>query len=211
MSPEHRELHDLVGADAAPAELERLQRVHDLLVAAGPPPELSPALQSAPQIGGRGLGTGAFSWFGRPRLAAAIALAAGIAAAAFGIGYLAGHVSGGGGFEAVGRPILMRGTATAPNAAASIEIGKRDASGNVPMIVRAGGLPKLTGRAYYELYLTRNHRPVLTCGTFNGGDRVTLRFSVPYSLDGKRYDGWVVTRERWRTPHPGPTVLTTFA
>jgi hypothetical protein len=211
MSPEPNDVRELLGDDVDPGELERLRKVHDLLIAAGPPPELSPALQSAPRVGARGLGTGGFSWFGRPRLAAALALAAGVAAAAFGIGYLTGHVSSGSDFEAIRPPITMRGTAAAPNAAASIEIGQRDASGNVPMIVRVGGLPKLEGRAYYELYLTKNRRPVLTCGTFNGGDRVTLRFSIPYSLDGKRYDGWIVTRERAKSPHPGPTVLTTFA
>ena len=31
---------DLVGNDLSPAERERLERVHDMLVAAGPPPEL---------------------------------------------------------------------------------------------------------------------------------------------------------------------------
>lgn len=209
MSPEPRNLRELLGEDVEPGELERLRRVHELLVAAGPPPELSPALESAPRVGGRGLGAGGFSWFGRPRLAAAVALAAAIAAAFFGIGYLTGHSSGGEGFKAE-RSVLMHGTAAAPKALASIEVGKRDANGNVPMIVHVRGLPNVDG-GYYELYLTKNRRPVVTCGTFNAGDRVTLQLSIPYSLDKSRYDGWIVTRERFKGSHPGPTVLTTFA
>jgi hypothetical protein len=209
VNTEPRDVRELLGEDVESAELERLRRVHDLLVAAGPPPELSPALQSAPRVGSRGAWAGGFSWFGQPRLAAAIAFALAIVAAAFGIGYLAGHVSSGGGFKAE-HTVLMHGTAGAPNALASIEVGKRDASGNVPMIVRVRGLPKVSG-GYYELYLTKNRRAVVTCGTFNAGDRVTLRLSIPYSLDGRRYDGWVVTREHFKAPHPGPTVLTTFA
>ena len=50
-------LDDLIGTDVEPGERERLERVHELLVAAGPPPELvqarglrlRPALQSAAQ------------------------------------------------------------------------------------------------------------------------------------------------------------------
>ena len=38
MSPD---FDDLVGTDLDPAERARLERVHDLLMAAGPPPDLS--------------------------------------------------------------------------------------------------------------------------------------------------------------------------
>jgi hypothetical protein len=206
---EPRDVRELLGEDVEQAELERLRRVHDLLVAAGPPPELSPTLQSAPRVGAGRNWRGGFSWFGRPRLAAAIAFAFAVVAGAFGIGYLAGHVSSGGGFKAE-HTVFMHGTAGAPHALASIEVGQRDANGNLPMIVHVRGLPNTPG-GYYELYLTKNRRAVVTCGTFNSGDRVTLRLSIPYSLEGRRYDGWVVTREPWNGPHPGPTVLTTFA
>ena len=40
---------DLIGDDLEPEELERLQRVHELLQQVGPPPELSPALARAPE------------------------------------------------------------------------------------------------------------------------------------------------------------------
>ena len=40
---------DLVGNDFSPGERERLERVHDMLVAAGPPPELPQELAEAPR------------------------------------------------------------------------------------------------------------------------------------------------------------------
>jgi hypothetical protein len=140
-------------------------------------------------------------------MAAGAALAAAGAAAFFGIGYLAGHSSGGG-FHAR-HTVAMHGTPAAPSARASIEVGSTDSLGNTPMLVHVTGLSNLKGRAYYELYLTRRGRPVLTCGTFNAGERTSFQLTIPYRLQG--YDGWIVTRERWKTPHPGPTVLTTFA
>jgi hypothetical protein len=36
----HPDFHELVGNDLDPAERERLERVHEMLIAAGPPPEL---------------------------------------------------------------------------------------------------------------------------------------------------------------------------
>jgi F0F1-type ATP synthase membrane subunit c/vacuolar-type H+-ATPase subunit K len=42
---------DIVDEDLSPAERERLERVHDLLVAAGPPAELSPHLERGPTLG----------------------------------------------------------------------------------------------------------------------------------------------------------------
>jgi hypothetical protein len=38
------DFEELVGADLSPEEQARLRRAHDLLIAAGPPPELPPAL-----------------------------------------------------------------------------------------------------------------------------------------------------------------------
>ena len=39
---------DLVGEGLPPAEHERLERVHEMLIAAGPPPELPPELEEVP-------------------------------------------------------------------------------------------------------------------------------------------------------------------
>jgi hypothetical protein len=188
-----KDLRDLVGDDVSGEELARLQRVHDLLVMAGPPPELPPTLQAAPSVAQREPVT--FSWFGQRRLGAALVAGFALLLIAFGAGYLAGH--SGSGFDSV-HTVLMRGTSSVPDARASIEVGKRDRGGNVPMILRVTGLPKLPGRDYYELYLTRKGRAVASCGAFK---------SVTYSFEG--FTGWVVTRERPKTPHPGPWVMRT--
>jgi hypothetical protein len=201
---EPRDLRSLVGDDLGEEELDRLQRVHELLLEAGPPPELSPALTQAPPVG-REARRERFSWYGNPRLGAAIALAAGVAALFFGIGFLAGH--GSSGFDAK-RTVSMFGTAAAPKASAAIEVGSADDAGNLPMLVHVQGLPKVA-RGYYELFLTVKGKPRITCGTFAGGQNVSFRLSIPFQL--KRYDGWVVTREHFRAKqHPGPVVLTTF-
>ena len=44
------DLEDLVGADLDLSERERLRRVHDLLLQAGPPPELSPEIEAGPTL-----------------------------------------------------------------------------------------------------------------------------------------------------------------
>ena len=42
---------DLIGAEVTDAEREQLRRTHELLLEAGPPPELPPSLQKAPNFG----------------------------------------------------------------------------------------------------------------------------------------------------------------
>lgn len=203
---EPRDLRDLVGEDLPDEELERLRRVHELLVAAGPPAELSPMLEAAPPVGEQEPREGRFSFLPQRRLGTAFAVAVAIAAIAFGAGYFTGKRE----FDSVGRRD-MHGTALAPNAVASIRVGAEDKAGNVPMIVHVRGLPKLAARGYYTLYLTRKRRPVVSCGTFTveGPTKPTkIQLSIPYTL--ARYDGWVVSQERPRGPHPGPVVLTTF-
>lgn len=203
---EPRDLRDLVGHDVPDGELDRLRRVHELLVAAGPPAELSPVLESAPPVGASEPRDGRFSFLPQRRLGTAFAVAAGIAAIAFAAGYFTGKRE----FSAEST-VAMRGTQVAPNAVASIGVGKEDEAGNVPMVVHVRGLPKLAARGYYTLYLTRERKPVVQCGTFTveGPAKPTkVQMSVPYTL--RRYDGWVVSRERPRGPHPGPVVLTTF-
>ena len=181
MSPDFR---DLVGEEGTPEELERLRRVHDLLVSADAPPELSRRLARPPRLRLR------LAVLPRPRLQAALGLAAAAAIAlGFGIGY---SVRSGGGFSAsFTRP--MHGVGRLAAASASIEIGKRDASGNWPLRVVARGLPALPRSGWYELYLTKKGKPDVTCGTFrtSGTGVARVRLTAPYDL--KEYDGWVVT------------------
>jgi hypothetical protein len=197
------EFRDLVGDDVAAEEQARLERVHDLLVEAGPPPELPPSLVEAPHRGAEQPP----SWLPRRRLGAALSLAAAIALVAFLGGYVAGfkHNST---FNTT-RHVSMHGTAAAPKAArAEIKLGAADAVGNWPMLVTVRGLPRLSGRAYYELFLTRNGKPIAPCGGFNvKPGTTTLDFTVPYSL--KRFDGWVVIRVAPGERDRGPVLLTT--
>jgi hypothetical protein len=178
---------ELVGDVADPEERERLRRVHELLLRVEPPPAPAPA---APIPLPR-------RW--RPRRVAL--LAAALAAAAFGSGYLLGGA--GEDAEAV-RVIPMHGVGAGNGASASIELLPEDKAGNWPMNVVVRGLePSRDRDDWYELWLTKDGRLTDTCGRFivNAGEtEVTL--SVPYGL--RRYDGWVVTRHGSSVP-----VLTT--
>jgi hypothetical protein len=191
---------DLFGDDLPAQERARLERVHELLVEAGPPPELPPSLAEAPRSGAQPP-----SWLPRRRLGAAFSLAAAIALVSFLGGYLAGFSKND--FDST-REVAMRGTPAEPDASALIKLGASDAGGNLPMVVTVRGLPRLSGRAYYELFLTRNGKPVAPCGSFNvKAGTTTLEFTVPYSL--KPFDGWVVTRWEPNQKGTGPVLLTT--
>jgi hypothetical protein len=180
MTPDFREL---VGDEGTPQELERLERVHELLVAAGPPPQLSRRLRRPPRVGARVIA------LPRRRVQAALAVAAAAAiAAGFGIGYGA---RGGGGFStAFSRP--MHGVGPVAAATASIEIGKVDAAGNWPLEMVTRGLPALPKDGWYELLLTKHGKPSASCGTFRvDGGVGRVRLNAPYDL--REYDGWIVT------------------
>jgi hypothetical protein len=198
------EFRDLVGTDLPERERARLERVHELLVEAGPPPELPPSLVEAPQSGAQSP-----SWLPRRRLGAALSLAAAIALVAFLGGYVAGLNKND--FDPT-REVAMRATDAGPQGASGlIELGTADEGGNSPMVVKVRGLPRLSGRAYYELFLTRDGKPVAPCGGFNVRQgTTTVEFTVPYSL--KRFDGWavlVVDPGQDEDERRGPVLLTT--
>jgi hypothetical protein len=199
MSPEFR---DLVGNDLSPEERARLERVHELLVAAGPPPELPPELAEPPDE------TRGADVIGLPRrrAGAMLALAAAIALVAFLGGYVAGKKGQGEGFRSV-KTLEMHGTGATSAASASIKIGQSDASGNVPLRVVVRGLRPLHVGSYYEMFLTKGGKPIAACGIFTVGDRnATVPMTLPSTARG--YDGWIVTREiPGRNDHP--VVLTT--
>ena len=67
-------------------------------------------------------------------------------------------------------------------------------AGNWPMNVLVRGLEPSRDRSdYYELWLTKDGKPVESCGRFTVHPGVTtVSLSVPYGL--RNYDGWVVTR-----------------
>ncbi len=94
-------------------------------------------------------------------------------------------------------------------AQALIRISSRDKVGNWPMEIEVTGLPKQPQRvAYYELWLTKGHKPVEPCGAFRvNGDKTTVRFTIPY--DATNADGWVVTAQPNGRAAPGAVVLST--
>jgi hypothetical protein len=194
---------ELVGREGlGPEEEARLRRVHELLVAAGPPPELAPDLEAGPTLamtlGGRRRKRGAH----RPLMLLAAALC--VLALAFLGGYLAGNHNGG----ISGRTLQLRGTAAAPNALASLVIQPVDAAGNWPMHLSATGLPKLPRHGYYEVFLSRDGRPLLPCGAFivrSPQSPVSVQLNAPYHL--RPGDSWVVTKEVPGQPRAEQVVL----
>jgi anti-sigma-K factor RskA len=197
---------DLVNSDdLSPEEELRLRRVHDLLLAAGPPAELPPGLHEpgAPP-------TAQIVQFVLPRrrLAVALIAAASVAAAAFGGGYVFGHGKAKPAAFAAERVIDMHATGSS-NALAVLKVAHADSVGNWPMRMTVQGLPQQSQRgAYYELWLTKKGKPSVSCGTFRvHGNATTVDLTVPYSL--RAYDGWVVTAEIPGGREPGRAVLTT--
>jgi hypothetical protein len=179
------DLRELVGDDVSPDELERLGRVHELLVRAGPPPELPGELAAAPEPEATVAMLPKRHWRPLAALAAALALAA------FGVGWLAASAgdSGGESFPSIDFRVPMAGTPAAPNAVASIAVAERDEAGNWPLAMTIRNLPP---NASYELWLTKKGKLAALCGPFRTeGDSVAY-LNAPYRL--RQYDGWVVTR-----------------
>jgi hypothetical protein len=176
-----REFNELTG-DLSPEEQERLRRVHELLVDAGPAPDLPRSLRRAPRPDRRAA-------LASPRpLAAALAAALAVAGGSFAVGYF---VADDGLEFDHDFSVEMRGAEAAPNASATIDMGERDEAGNWPMVIRVRGLPELPPGGRYLLYLTRNGRPIAWCGSFRVHEGTTTApLTAPYRFD--EYDGWVV-------------------
>lgn len=198
------DFRDLVGADLAPDEAERLERVHRLLVQAGPPAELPPDL-AVPPVPGVERAT---PFLPKRRRGLSLAMAATIGVLAFSLGTLWGREDAD--FDSA-RVVQMHGVGDARGALASIEIGDEAAGGNFPMLVKVRGLKPLTERgSYYELVLTMKGKRVYSCGVFNvrEGEPTKVQLSVPYKLERRGwYDGWKVVLVR--RDAPDPTVMTT--
>jgi hypothetical protein len=189
-----REFDELT-EDLSPEEQRRLRRVHDLLVEAGPPPQLPASLRRAPRPAG-----GIFSL---RRRAAPVAIAAALAAVAFGAGlFLADE---GEEFEPV-RTVALRGVGPQAGAAGTIELGERDAAGNYAVRLHVEGLEPVGPEGYYELLLTRDGEAIASCGTFKTEPGETsVPLTVGYEID--RFDGWVVTAHPRRHLDDPPIVL----
>lgn len=201
MSGHEPKLEDLVDEHVPARERERLERVHDALLRAGPPPELPNSLARPPAVSVRRLPAVARARSRRRPLLTAVAAALAVAAAGTAYALLA-HSE-----EGPRRPVTMHGTAAAPAAHATVRIGERDTAGNWLLTLRVRGLPPLPADGYYEMYVTSKGRIVAGCGAFKTDPGTTVvRFDVPFRLS--EYSGWLIRREQ---PHkrPGPALLTT--
>jgi len=180
---------ELVGSDLEPGERERLVRVHELLVAAGPPPE-PPSSLAAPSVREP-------TRLVPRRRVALVALAAAFGLAAFAAGFAIGDR---GDQPGTFRIVAMTGTGEAPGASASLEVFDVDAAGNWPMEISVQGLgPSASGRPY-ELWLTRGEELVVLCGSFlvEPEGTTVVPMNAPYKL--KEFDGWVVVEEGTTVP-----------
>jgi len=194
VNPRTPDFDELVGRDVSGEERDRLRTAHDLLLRAGAPPELSPELEPVPwpdealaPIGlQRRRPERRRSWLVVASAAAAIALVA----------YVIGH---GVGSNSTSFEVLatkhMHGTALAPRATGTIEVGQRGTDGNWPMLVDVVNLPPAPDGGYYQLWLSKNQKPVSLCGSFNTrrGFETQVRLSAAYSFKG--VNGWIVMRE----------------
>lgn len=189
---------DLLEGVESPEERDRLRRVHDLLLATGPPPELSPVLASSPPAPVEEEEPDT-SWLPPRRLGAAILVGAALAGAAFGAGYIAGDRGSDGTpasapADPATRVVDLRPPDQNDTAGVSIRLGRKGADGNWPMTVTVRGLDQLDQGDYYTLALTKSGKPVVTCGTFNVAAKgtTTVRMVAAYDLDS--FDGWAITR-----------------
>jgi hypothetical protein len=177
---------DLVGNDLDARERDRLHRVHELLLAAGPPPDFT-SEHDVPEA------TATVHVLPRRRRGMLVGLAAALGVLVFAVGFLAGVRSDDPGtFEVV----VMEGVGTAQDASATLEIFDVDELGNWPMEIEARGLrPSSSTGRLYELWLTKDGRLAAPCGRFFAEDDglTVVPLNAPYRFDD--YDAWVVVEQ----------------
>jgi hypothetical protein len=186
------DLRELVGRDLPPEELEQLRRVDGLLRSVPPPPHevpatLTQAVAEVPLADRR---------HPRRHVAVALAFAAALAAAAFGVGHWTGSS-----FDAA-YSVDLAPTASAPGASAVVQVGERDEdSGNVELFMDVSGLPKLAADETYALWLEKDGEWAATCGYFAVGEGETsVRMTVSYEF--RDFDAWVISGGDRREEQP---------
>jgi hypothetical protein len=185
MSDRPPDFDDLVGGEVEGAERERLRRVHDLLVAAGPAPEVSQRGAPAPDV---------VPLRRRRRRGALLALAAALGVA---VVFTIGLVAAVGDDPGVDRVVALSGPS---GASASLEIFEADEAGNWPMLIDVRDLEPSTDGDLFELWLTKNGKPAALCGSFltDPDGRAVVPMNAPWRLGD--FDGWVVVQRGSTTP-----------
>jgi hypothetical protein len=194
---------DLIDDETTGAERARLRNVHDMLVRAGPPPELPPELEAGPNL--------QMTMARRRRHAKRRGMLL-LAAALIGVlvfigGYAAGNGQKGSRGRAPVATLNLKGTSVAPHAQASLEVWHPQ-DGNWPMTLSVVGLEQLPARRYYEVYVVRGGKILGSCGVFRVDQTrnpVVVTLNAPYPL--QKGDKWVVTRQGPGGAEPGTTVL----
>jgi hypothetical protein len=183
------EFDDLVGGEVEGAERERLRRVHDLLVAAGPPPESAPLSPPATDATVTSLATRRSR---RRRALLALAAALGVMVV-FTIGLVVADSEG----PSADRIVAMTGPS---GASATLEIFDVDEAGNWPMLVEVKGLEPEPEGGLYQVWLTREGKQVALCGSFltESDGTAVVSMNAPWRLSD--FDGWVVVERGSTTP-----------
>jgi len=192
---------ELVGAEARGKEREQLREAHELLLRAGPPPELTPRLKAGPNLGVVQMQKQQRRRVVKRRAMLLLAAALSIVVV-FAAGYAVANQQNGSGSANGVVLIPLKGTPAAPRASATLEVW-RPQGGNWPMTLDVAGLPQ---HARYEVYLVRDGRPWGSCGSFvvSNSKPLTLKLNAPYKL--QKGDTWVVTQQAGGS-EPGRTVL----
>jgi hypothetical protein len=191
---------ELVGDDVSSEERARLEQVHQMIVESGPLPELPLALQNAPALEDSRESSVAFSFLPR-RGGRILTIAAGFALLCLIVGYVIGNHRGG---FTTDFTVAMRGTPAAPKASGVLKVGAIDSVGNWPLELQVAGLKQLPNGRWYTLYLTKNKKAAVSCGTFRVHEgTTTVRMNAPY--DFRKFDGWIVS-----VGPNGPTLLAEF-
>ena len=199
-------LNDLIGDEATGDERQQLQHVHDMLLEAGPPPELGEKLEAGPTLG---MTLARQRHRRKLKQRAMVLLAAAIVVFMVFVAGYASHSTRGGSKRAVITQEL-KGTSLAKQAVGTLQVwNSQDAGTNWPMTLTVAGLPT---NSSYEVYLVRNGKPWGSCGSFRVGNSpnsaeasVTVPLNAPYAIN--QGATWVVTRPGRSGSEPGPTVL----
>ena len=203
MNPDFDRLVDLT--DVSPEDEARLRRVHSMLVESGPPQELPAAIGRAPAIPA-GKVVALSNRHRRP--VATLLIAAAVAAACFGGGYvLANQAHSSKGAIHVVRVVPMQGV---QNSEAALRVGSADGNGNWPIQLTVNGLKPLEDDSrYYLMVLQGNGKRPIFCGSFevSGKGATTVTFNVAYRITGDTK--WIVTKMAPGLKYPGHVVMTT--